>query len=315
MATSLHGKLVTVIGGGGFIGRYLAQKLLAAGARVRIAKRDPRKALAIKPLGGLGQTQFVAADIARPDTITRAVRGSDAVVNLVGIFAGDLDAVHVRGAGHAAAAAKAEGASFVHISAIGADPEAASAYARSKGAGEAAVRAAHAHATILRPSIVFGPEDDFINRFARLIRLLPVVPVIGAATRFQPVYAGDVADAICAAIADPARHGGRTYELGGPDVLTMRALNERIAAATGRDRAFMSVPSFASRLLAQATGWLPGAPLTFDQWLMLQNDNVVAADADGLAAFGVTPTPLAAVTSGWLVQYRRHGRFGTRAPL
>lgn len=310
---ALTGHLVTVIGGGGFVGKYVAQKLLSAGARVRIAERHPRKAFAIRPLGGLGQTQFVAADITDAASIERAVRGSNAVVNLVGVFAGDLHAVHVAGARDAAAAAKAEGAAFVHISAIGADPEAQSRYARTKGEGEAAVREAHSVATILRPSIVFGPEDDFINRFARLIRMSPVVPVIGAATRFQPVYAGDVADAVLAALTDPATHGGQTYELGGPETLTMRALNEKMAAATGRKREFVDVPDFASRLLARATGWAPGAPITYDQWLMLQHDTVVASDAKGLAALGVSPTPIDIVAPGWLVKYRRHGRFSKQA--
>lgn len=310
---ALTGQLVTVIGGGGFVGKYVAQKLLSAGARVRIAERNPRKAFAIKPLGGLGQTQFVAADIADAASIVRAVRGSDAVVNLVGVFAGNLHAVHVTGARDAAAAAKAERAALVHISAIGADPEAESRYARTKGEGEGAVRAAHPGATILRPSIVFGPEDDFINRFAGLIRMLPVVPVIGAATSFQPVYAGDVADAVLAALADTSRHGGETYELGGPEVLTMRALNEKIAAATGRQRQFVDVPTFAAKLLARTTGWAPGAPITYDQWLMLQHDNIVASDAKGLAALGVSATPLDVVMRDWLVKYRRHGRFGVRA--
>lgn len=310
---ALTGQLVTVIGGGGFVGKYVAQKLLSAGARVRIAERNPRKAFAIRPLGGLGQTQFVAADITDAASITRAVRGSDAVVNLVGVFAGDLHAIHVAGARDAAAVAKAQGAAFVHISAIGADAGAESRYARTKGEGEAAVRTAHPGATILRPSIVFGPEDDFINRFAGLIRMLPVVPVIGAATRFQPVYVGDVADAVLASLAAPAQHCGQTYDLGGPEILTMRALNEKIATATGRKREFIDVPGFASRLLAKATGWAPGAPITFDQWLMLQHDTVVASDAQALAALGVTPTPLDVVARGWLVKYRRHGRFGGRA--
>ncbi len=310
---ALAGQLVTVIGGGGFVGKYVAQKLLSAGARVRIAERHPRKAFAIRPLGGLGQTQFVAADITNAASIARAVRGSDAVVNLVGVFAGDLQAIHVTGARDAAAAAQAEGASFVHISAIGADAEAESRYARTKGEGEAAVRAAHPTATILRPSIVFGPEDDFINRFAGLIRMLPVVPVIGAKTKFQPIYAGDVAAAVLAALADPARHGGKTFELGGPETLTMRALNEKIAAATGRKREFVDVPGFAAKLLARTTGWAPGAPITYDQWLMLQHDSVVAPAAKGLAALGITPTPLDVVARGWLVKYRRHGRFGVRA--
>ena len=303
-------RLVTLFGGGGFLGRYVAQALLAAGARVRVAQRDPRRAWFLKPLGGLGQTQFVAADVTRSDTVARAVAGADAVVNLVGSFTGDLDRIHVDGArAIAEAAARAGAGALVHVSAIGADPDADSRYARTKGAGEAAVRAAFPGATILRPSTVFGREDQFVNRFAGMIAALPVVPVLRPGARFQPVFAGDLADAVVAALADPGRHGGRTYAIGGPEVLTMMALHERIAAAIGRAPSFVPLPDIAGQLLAM----LPGGPISSDQWKLLGHVSVVGGEADGLAALGVRPTPLDAVAPAWLVRYRRAGRFGARA--
>ena len=305
------GQLITVLGGGGFVGRYVVQRLLARGARVRVAGREPRKALFLKPLGGLGQTQFVAADVRDAASVARAVAGSDAVINLAGAFA-DMQAVQADGARHVAQAAKAAGArALVHLSAIGADSDSASAYGRSKGDGEAAVRAAFAEAAILRPSIVFGREDRFINRFAGMIRALPVVPVIAPRTKFQPVYVGDVADAAVAAL-DEAAAGG-IFELGGPQVLTMAELLRWIADTTGRNPLFVDIADAAASALATGLGWLPGAPITRDQWRMLQRDNVVAADARGLAALGVTPTSLASVAEDWLVQYRRFGRFAQTA--
>lgn len=309
----MKNKLVTLIGGGGFLGRYMAQALLQAGARVRIAQRDPQAALFIKPLGGLGQTQFVAVDVRKPDSVARAISGSDAVVNLVGILKGDFAAFHVDGARHvAAAAAQAGAAALVHISAIGADPASASAYGRSKGEGEAAVRAAFADATILRPSIVFGREDQFVNRFAGMIAAAPIVPVVRPTARFQPVFVGDVAAATAAVLAAPDRYAGHIYDLGGPDILSMGALVRWIAAATGRAPTIIDLPDAVSAMIARM-GFLPGALITWDQWLMLQSDNVVAPGADGLAALGIAPTPLAAIAPGWLVQYRKHGRFGAAA--
>jgi uncharacterized protein YbjT (DUF2867 family) len=306
----MKNKLVTLIGGGGFLGRYMAQALLAGGARVRVAQRDPRRAFFLKPLGALGQTQFVAADVTRPETIANAIHGADAVVNLVGTFDGNLQRVHIDGAraiGAAAAASKVE--ALVHVSAIGADVDGTSAYARTKGAGEAAVREAFARATILRPSTVFGREDQFVNRFAGMIAGLPVVPVLRPAARFQPVYVADVAHAALAALADPDAFGGRTFELGGPEVLTMLELHERIAAQIGRTPRFLPLPDAVGGLLAA----LPGTPISRDQWQLLQYDSVVSDGAEGLAALGVAPTPLASVAPGWLVRYRRAGRFGTLA--
>jgi uncharacterized protein YbjT (DUF2867 family) len=309
MTMAMQNQLITVFGGSGFLGRYVVQGLLKAGARVRIAARDPRGALYLKTQGGLGQTQFVAADITKPDSVARALSGSDAVVNLVGSFA-KMDAIQHVGARNVAEAATAAGVkALVHVSAIGADAASASRYGKSKGEGEAAVLAAFPSATILRPSIVFGREDQFVNRFANLIRLLPVVPIIKGDAKFQPVYVGDVGKAVVAALADPGAHGGKTYELGGPEVISMGGLNRWIAKAIGRKRAFIDLPDIVAGTMASAVGWMPGAPMTKDQWLMLQSDNVVAGDAKGLSAFGIVPTPLASVADGWLVQYRRHGRF------
>ncbi len=307
---NLDGQLITVLGGGGFIGRYVVQKLLARGARVRIAEREPRKALFLKPLGGLGQTQFVAADVRDAASVARAIQGSDAVINLVGSF-DDMQAVHVAGAGNIGGAVAAAGiATLVHVSAIGADSDAASAYGRSKGDGEAAVRAAFPAVTILRPSIVFGREDRFINRFAAMIRMLPVIPVIAPNAKFQPVYVGDVADAAVAALGAAP---GSLFELGGPQLLTMGELQRWIAGATGRSPLFVDIPDVVGSALATGLGWAPGAPITRDQWLMLRHDNVVAAGAANLADLGIVPASLASVADGWLVQYRRNGRFAELA--
>lgn len=302
----MQGKLVTIFGGGGFLGRYVAQAVLAQGARVRIACRNPAGAMHIKPLGNLGQVQLITADVRKPGSVARAVADADAVINLVGSF-DNMDAVQHIGAGNVARGAVAAGVgALVHISAIGADAQSEAEYGRSKAAGEAAVRAAFPSATILRPSIVFGREDQFINRFAGLIRMLPVVPVIGADTKFQPVFVGDVAKVVAAALGD---EGGDTFELGGPEVLTMLELNRWIGNAIGRDPVFAPVPDFAAELLAKTTGWLPGAPITMDQFKMLGSDNVVSGK-DGLAAFGIVPTPLDTVAEDWLDIYRKHGRFG-----
>ena len=304
--------LITIFGGGGFIGRYVCEALLKTGARLRVAERDPRKAFFLQPLGGVGQVGFTSADLARPATIERAVEGASAVINLVGIFKGNLDAIHVDGAGHAAASARAAGAAaFVHVSAIGADPDSASDYGRTKGLGEQAVRAAFPTATILRPSVVFGAEDAFTNRFASLARL-PILPVIAPNTRFQPVFVRDLGEAIAKAALEPARFGGRTYDIAGPEVLTMRELNLRIAAMAGQSPGLIEVPDFVAGGLAKL-GFLPGAPLTQDQWIMLQRDNVAADGASGLDAYGIIPTALGAVAPDWLGRFVKGGRFAPRA--
>jgi NADH dehydrogenase len=308
-------RVVTLFGGGGFLGRYTAQALFKTGARVRVAQRNPRQANFLHPLAALGQMHLVPVDIRDPERVRAVVRGSDAVINLVGILKGDFHAIHVAGARNVAEAAAEAGASaLVHVSAIGADPESESAYGRSKGEGEAAVRAAFPGATVVRPSVLFGREDNFVNRFAGMARLAPVLPVVSGKTKLQPVYAADVGRAITAAALDPRRHGGKTYELGGPQVLTMRELMEWVCETTGRGRPLLDIPDPVGRMIARTTGWLPGAPITWDQWLMLRRDNVVSEGAEGLEAFGLGNTPLAAVSDGWLTSYRRHGRFAAKSP-
>jgi len=312
MRTPGNPPLITVFGGGGFIGRYVCEVLLKAGARLRVATRDPRRAWFLQPLGGVGQVSTIAADLGRPESIAPAVDGADGVVNLVGIFKGNLDLIHVHGAGKLAAAAKSAGAkAFVHISAIGADPEAESDYGRTKGLGEQAVRAAFPKATIIRPSVVFGPEDNFTNRFAALARF-PILPVIAPRTRFQPVYVRDLAQAIAAAALDPKTHGGKTYELAGPEAMTMRELNARIAELADQSPGLVDMPDFMASGLA-LLGFLPGAPLTRDQWLMLRHDNVPSGDHPGFKAFAITPTPIAAAAPEWLGRFRKGGRFRPHA--
>jgi NADH dehydrogenase len=309
MGHAMKDSLVTVFGGGGFLGRQVAQALMARGARVRVAQRDLATALRVKPLGGLGQTQFVAADIRKPASVARALAGSDIIINLVGVLSGDFEGSHHEGAANVAkAAAEAGVQALVHVSAIGADAASPSAYGRSKAAGEAAVLSAFPNATILRPSIIFGPEDQFLNRFAEIIRVAPVVPVIGANTRFQPVYVADVAQAIANAAEKPGIYGGKTFELGGPQTYSMMELNAWIAKAVGRERSLCAVPASLASLIAM----LPGGPITRDQLAMLGKDNVVATGSSGLADLGVAPTPMPAVAEKWLVRYRKHGRFAGR---
>ena len=305
-------ELVVLFGGGGFLGRYVAQELLKSGARVRIAERDPLDAFFLKPLAALGQAQSIRADITKPDTLARAVHGATAVVNLVGLLKGKFQAVHVDGAANVAKAAAAAGVQrLVQISAIGADPAAASAYARTKGEGELAVRAAFPGATIIRPSILFGPEDGFVNKFAGLISKLPVLPVIRPDTRFQPAWVVDVARAVGKAALTPGL-AGKTFELGGPQILSMLELHHWIADAIAHKPNFVPVPDPIAAAMARF-GFLPGAPITWDQWLMLQHDNVVSGGAKGFRDLGIAPTPLAAVAPSWLVRYRRHGRFSLTA--
>jgi uncharacterized protein YbjT (DUF2867 family) len=309
LMSNLSGKLVTVFGGGGFIGRYVVQALCAEGARVRVAVRNTRGAEHVKPLGNLGQVSLAACDVTKPATVANALAGADMAVNLVGAF-DNMDAVQRVGAANVAqAAAKAGLSALVHMSAIGANVDGEAIYARSKGAGEVAVRTAFPAATILRPSVVFGREDQFINRFAGLIRILPVVPVIGPDAKFQPVFVGDVAKAVVESLQ---RGGGELLELGGPQVLSMMQLNQWIACAIGREKLFVPVPLIAARGLAIATGWMPGAPISSDQVKMLRGDTVVSGK-DGLSALGITPTPLDAVADDWLTLYRKHGRFGGMA--
>ena len=302
---------VTVFGGSGFVGRYVCEALMKAGVRLRVAVRDPRNAYFLQPLAGVGQLGAVRADVLKPHYVERAVDGADAVVNLIGSFE-DMYEIHVDGARNVAESAKNAGASaLVHVSAIGADPDSQSEYGKTKGEGEEAVRAAYPGATIIRPSLVFGAEDDLTNRFARLARF-PVVPVLAPKTRFQPVFVRDLAKAIAAAALQPALHSGKTYEIAGPEVLSMIDLNRRIASIAGHSPDFVELPNIAGAIIS-TFGFLPGAPLTSDQWAMLKHDNVASAGSAGLTDFGIEPTPLGAVAGEWLARYRSGSRFASRS--
>lgn len=312
-------RLVTLVGGSGFVGAALTEAFARAGWRILIVARNPARADRLKPLGDLGQIASARGDIRVPASLAPAFAGADLAINLVGILdekGGQRFAdIQARGAGAAAAAAKAAGVrAYVHVSAIGADPSSPSAYGRSKGEGEALVRSAFPEAAIVRPSLIFGPHDGFTNRFASLIAMAPVVPVIAPDTRFQPVHVRDVAAAIVA-IAERLLGGqpDGTWELGGPEVLTMRQIMAFIAEAIGKGRTpLVEVPDAGARLLA-GLGFLPGAPLTRDQYLMLQRDNVVADGARGFAELGIEPVALAATAPDWLARYRRGGRFAAPA--
>lgn len=307
-------KRVTVFGGSGFIGRHLVQRLARAGVRVTVAVRSPRQADFLRPRGDVGQIAPVAADILDEAAVAAAVAGADGVVNLVGILYArgryGFDAVHAEGAEIIAKAAAAAGVQrLVHLSAIGADAESPSAYARSKAAGEAAVRAAFPQATILRPSVLFGPEDDFFNRFAAMARMSPALPLFGGGeTKFQPVYVGDVADAIVKSLTEPSA-AGRTFELGGPTVYTFEELMRLVLSETGREAALIKLPFFAADVIGTFAPLFPlGAPLlTRDQAKLLRIDNVVHDGAAGFAQLGILPTAAEAILPSYLARFRRGG--------
>lgn len=305
----------TVFGGSGFVGRQVVRELARMGASVRVAVRRPDRALFLKTMGDVGQITPVAANVRDDESVAAAVAGADAVVNLVGILyesgAQTFEAVHHQAAGRIARAAATAGVrGLVQISAIGADESSPSAYARSKGAGEAAVRAAFPAAAIARPSIVFGPDDDFFNKFAMIARLSPAVPLIGGGkTRFQPVFVGDVGDAVAAMLTrDDA--AGKTFELGGPDVFTFRELMEIVLQATRRRRLLVPVPFGLMEMEGAVLGLAPKPLLTRDQVRMLRVDNVAEHGLPGLADLGVAPTAVAAVVPGYLERFRRGGQFG-----
>lgn len=313
---NLDGKLVVLIGGSGFAGTHLAQALLARGCRLRIVSRHPERAFRLRPLANLGQVQFVRGDVTRPAGLGAVLAGAYGVVNLVGAFAGDLDALQGEGAGRIAALARQAGVqAFVQVSALGSDAQSPVAYNRTKAQGEAAVHAAFPGATIVRPSVLFGEDDAFVNLFAGLIARLPALPVFGPEAKLQPLNVDDAVEAIANALAEPARHGGRIYDIAGPEEIAMLDLNRRIAAAQHRERGFIPLPDAVSGAFAALTGWLPGAPLSRDQWALLKGGNVLRG-ANGMTALGVTPRPLGLFLDRWMVRYRKHGRFGAgvRAP-
>jgi uncharacterized protein YbjT (DUF2867 family) len=310
--------LVTVFGGSGFLGRNVVRALAKRDFRIRVAVRRPELAGHLQPLGRVGQIHAVQANVRYPASVEAAMRDSHVAINLVGILsaggAQSFDAVHAKGAETVAKVAAAAGARMVHVSAIGADANSLSAYARSKAAGEQAVLAAVPSATILRPSVVFGPEDQFTNRFAALARMSPALPLIGGgATRMQPIYVGDVAAAVAEVVDGKAKQGA-TYELGGPEVLTMREIMEAICAITDRNRMLVPLPFGLARLNAFFLQFAPGMlKLTPDQVELLKSDNVVsdAAKASGLTleALGITPDSMEAIAPQYLWRFRAAGQF------
>ncbi|UIJ71779.1 complex I NDUFA9 subunit family protein [Aurantimonas sp. HBX-1] len=315
-------KTVAVFGGSGFIGRYVVRSLAKRGHRIRVACRRPDLAYHLQPNGNLGQIMPIQANLRYPWSIERAVEGADHVVNLVGILAESgkqrFDVLQAEGARRVAEAARGVGAGMTQISAIGADPQGDTAYARTKALGEQAVLETIPGATVIRPSIVFGAEDQFFNRFADMARFSPFLPLIGGGhTRFQPVFVGDVAEAIAATV-DGLVPGGRAYELGGPEVLTFREMMEEMLRIIGRRRRFLTIPFGAAGTMANVMRYLPGAPLTPDQVRQLRHDNVVsdAAEAEGrtLAAFGIRGHTLEAVLPTYLVRFRPQGQFTQPQP-
>ena len=310
--------LVTVFGGSGFIGRHLIRRLCAKGYRVRVAVRRPNEALFLKPMGDVGQVQLVQANIRDDRSVAASVAGSTMVVNLVGILFESgkqkFGAVQGDAPGRIGAAAKAAGVKrVVHISAIGANAESDAKYARSKAAGEDAIKGAFPNATILRPSIVFGPEDDFFNRFASLARMFPFLPLIGGGeTKFQPVYVGDVAEAIMATLEDDSA-AGKTFELGGPRVYTFRELMEIVLRETDRRRPLIKIPAGLAKFQAAFLQMAPNPMLTVDQVRLLAYDNVVSEGAKGFKALGIEPTTVEATVPSYLWRFRPKGQFETMA--
>ena len=310
-------KLVTIFGGSGFVGRYVVRAIAKRGWRVRVAVRRPDLVGHLQPMGSLGQIHAVQANVRDATSVQAAVSHADAVVNLVGILAEGgkqtFEGVQATGARLIAQAARDEGIErFVQMSAIGADPKGAAAYATTKAHGEAAALEANPQTVIVRPSIVFGSEDKFFNRFASMARISPVLPLVGAETRFQPVYVGDVGEFTAAAL-DGEVSGGTAYELGGPDVKTFRELMQLMLSITRQKRLLVPLPFNVARLQAKVLSVLPNPPLTPDQVELLKRDNVVseAASAEGrtLAAAGIEPHSLSSILPTYLWAYRKGGQF------
>jgi NADH dehydrogenase len=316
--TTSSAKLVTVFGGSGFVGRHVVQALARRGYRVRVAVRRPDLAGHLQPLGDVGQVTAVQANLRYRWSVDRALEGADAVVNAVGILyeAGrqGFDAVQALGPRAIGEAARAAGiGNLVHISAIGADAGSDVAYLRSKGLGEAGVLETVPGAVILRPSVIFGPEDDFFNKFAGMAQLSPALPLIGGGgTKFQPVYVGNVAEAVAVAIDGGARPG-TIYELGGPEVATFRQCLERMLAQIGRKRVLVPMPFGVAKIMGKVMGLLPKPLLTADQVRMLRSDTVVSqtAEAEGrtLAGLGIAATAMDVILPTYLVRFREHGQF------
>jgi NADH dehydrogenase len=310
---AMKNRTVTVIGATGFLGRHTVRALAKAGWRIRAASRHPARGFFLRPLGSVGQIELVKCDVTDGESVAAVVQGSDAVVNLTGILfekGQSFEDVQAKGAAHVAAAAAGAGIThLVHVSAIGADGQSQSAYARSKAEGEEAIRQAMPGAVILRPSIIFGPEDGFFNKFADMARFFPALPLIGGGkTRFQPVFVGNVAAAIVTALDSQAARG-RIFELGGPGVYSFKELMQIILKETGRNRALIPLPFALASLKAAFLQLIPKPLLTMDQVRLLKTDNVVAAGAPGLADLGITPTSVEAVVPSYLWRYRAKGEY------
>lgn len=312
-----QGKVVTVFGGSGFVGRHVVGALAKRGYQIRVAVRRPDLAFHLQPLGNFGQIQAVQANLRYPWSVKRAIEGSDSVVNLVGILSetGRQKFVDVQcdGAKAIAQCCKADNVPLVHVSAIGADSQSASGYCSSKGNGENEVRKLVKSAIILRPSIIFGVDDGFFNRFAEMARYSPLLPLIGGGkTKFQPVYVGDVAKAVALAV-EGKLDAGKVYELGGSEVLSFRQCMELMLLHTGRGNWMVSIPWSVARIIAKLTQWIPYAPVTVDQLEALKNDNVVSAAAmrqrRTLVGMGIEPKTLAAILPNYMVRFRAHGQF------
>lgn len=320
--------IVTVFGGSGFLGRHVVRLIARAGFRhagtsyrLRVAVRRPEIANFLLPMGKVGQIQLLRCDVTDDASVGRALTGTDYAVNLVGILAESgnqrFDAIHAKAAGRIANIAKAKGVRrLVHVSALGADPAARSRYARSKAAGEAAIIRDFPEATILRPSIMFGPEDSFFNRFANMSRFAPLLPLIGGGkTRFQPLYVGDAASAVLTALENPTAEG-HLYELGGPRQYDFRELMEIILRESGRKRGLLPIPFWLASIIGSVLGLLPGKILTLDQVRSLRSDNVVGANDPNvvgtLSDLGISPTALEAVVPTYLWRFRKQGQFDNR---
>lgn len=318
---NMNGWVVTVFGGTGFIGRQLVGALAARGVRVRVAARDTEKVMPLKPLGDLGQIAPVAASLTNADSVARAVKGADAVVNLVGILAesgrNTFQALHAEGAATVAKAAAEAGAkALVHMSALGADPNHPAEYARTKARGEAAVREAFPKASILRPSVVFGPDDNFFNMFAAMARTAPVLPYFtldgfslkaglagSGGPRFQPVYVGDVVESIVRLLDTPDLQG-KTFELGGPRAYSMKEVMELVSRETGRNRPVVPLPFWVAKAQGAALGWLPNPLITTDQVKLMARDNVLSGDLPGLEALGIEPQTVETIVPTYLARFR-----------
>lgn len=313
----MNTNLVTIFGGSGFLGRHTVRALARAGWRIKIATRHPARGFFLRPLGTVGQIDFVKCDVADAQSVSAAVMGASAVINLTGILfqkGQTFEDVQAEGAANIAQAAAAAGVNaLVHVSAIGADAQSGSEYATTKAQGEQSVREAFPDAVILRPSIVFGPEDAFFNKFASMARFLPMLPLVGGGhTRFQPVFVGDVAAAIVQALASPGARG-RTFELGGPSIYSFKELLQMILRETGRKRLLVPLPFALASLKAAFLQLLPNPILTMDQVKLLKKDNVVAPTAAGLADLGITPTSVEAVIPSYLWRFRAKGEYADDA--